>query len=313
MIDAAVNAKVDVIKFQSFIADEIQFKNAKKPQYQAKLKNQSYYQIIKSLEPSFEMQRKIFEYCKKKKIIFLSTPYDIKSADFLDELGVSAFKIASTDLTNHILLKHVMLKKKPVLLSTGLADLNMVRQTVKLFESSKMKHNLVLLQATSNYPTQEQDVNLRVIPEYLKKFNVIVGYSDHTLSGVATYGAVAIGAKVVEKHFTLNRKMVGPDHSSSLEPHELKKWVNDIRLTEQSLGVAKKFVTNSEKKNVSMRKILTINSMKKGTLITLNSLGAKRSNGRGVLPMENNIKKIIGKKINCDISYNKQFSWSMLS
>ena len=312
MIDAAIKAKVDVIKFQSFIADEIQFKNSKKPQYQNKLKNQSYYQIIKSLEPSFDDQVKIFEYCKKRKILFLSTPYDIKSVDFLDDLGVNAFKIASTDLTNHILLKHVLSKRKPILLSTGLADLSMVSQAVKLFEKFRMKHNLILLQATSNYPTQEKDVNLKIIPEYMKKFNVLAGYSDHTLSGVAAYGAITMGAKVVEKHFTLSRKMIGPDHSSSLEPHELENWVRNIRLIEQALGTSKKSVTHSERMNASMRKVLTIGPMKKGSTISIELLGTKRTNGHGVLPLDINIKKIIGRKINRNVFSTTQFDWSML-
>lgn len=313
MIDVAVKAKADVIKFQTFIADEIQFKNSKKPQYQDKLKNQTYYEIIKSLEPSFNDQRKIFDYCKKHKIMFLSTPYDGKSVDFLDSLGVSAFKVASTDLTNHMLLKQIISKNKPVLLSTGLADIEMVNQAVKLFEKHTMKHNLVLLQATSDYPTQEKDVNLKVIPEYVKKFNVVTGFSDHTLSGTSTFGAIALGAKIVEKHFTLNRKMIGPDHSSSLEPSELKKWIENIRLIEQSLGNPQKTITNSERKNISMRKILVIKPVKKYSKITIDLLSAKRSNGFGVLPLETNIKKLVGKKINRTINSPTPFRWSMIS
>lgn len=313
MIDVAVKAKADVIKFQTFIADEIQFKNSKKPQYQNKLKNQTYYEIIKSLEPSFNDQRKIFDYCEKHKIIFLSTPYDDKSVDFLDSLGVSAFKVASTDLTNHMLLRHIISKNKPVLLSTGLADIEMVNQAVKLFEKHKMKHHLVLLQTTSDYPTQEKDVNLKVIPEYVKKFNVVTGFSDHTLSGISTFGAIALGAKVVEKHFTLNRKMIGPDHSSSLEPSELKKWIENIRLIEQSLGKPQKTITNSERKNISMRKILVIRPVKKDSKITIDLLSAKRSSGFGVLPLETNIKKLVGKKINRTINSPTPFHWSMIS
>lgn len=312
MVDVAVKVKSDVIKFQTFLADEIQLKNSKKPEYQNKLKNQTYYEIIKNLESSFEDQIKIYEYCKKRKILFLSTPYDKKSADFLDQLGVEAFKISSSDLANHILLKHIISKKKPIFLSTGLSDMTMVKQTMKLFERNKMKNKLVLFQATSDYPTPEEDVNLKVVTEYLKKFNVQIGFSDHTQSGLATYGAIALGAKVVEKHFTLNRKFRGPDHSSSLEPKELKNWINNIRLMEKSLGSNKKEITKSEKKNLSMRKVLAIKSLKMGCIITNEHIFAIRGNEKGVLPLENNLKKIIGKKVNLSINKPKQLSWKMV-
>ena len=312
MIDVALKAKADVVKFQTFIADEIQLKDSKKPKYQNKLKNQSYYEIIKGLEPSFDDQTKIFKHCKKRGILFLSTPYDKKSVDFLDELGVEAFKIASSDLANHILIKHVISKKKPVLLSTGLADINLVNQTVKLFEKHKMKNKLVLIQATSDYPTSEQDVNLKVIPEYMKKFNVLTGYSDHTISGLAAYGAVTLGAKVLEKHFTLNRRLLGPDHSSSLESKELEQWIRNIRLMEKSMGSNKKKITPSERKNISMRKVLIVEHLRKGSTITLNSLTAKRSKNIGVLPLEENFIKIVGKKIKRNVNNPLPFNWEMI-
>lgn len=312
MIDVAVKANADVIKFQTFLADEIQLKDSKKPAYQNKLKNQTYYEIIKNLESSFEDQIKIYEYCKKRKILFLSTPYDEKSVDFLDKLGVDAFKISSSDLANHIFLKYVMSKKKPILLSTGLADMELVKQTIKLFERNKMKDKLILFQATSDYPTPEEDVNLKVIPEYMKEFDIPIGFSDHTESGLATYGAIALGTKVVEKHFTLNRKLPGPDHSSSLEPEELKNWIKNIRLMEKALGNNIKKITESEKKNLSMRKILAIKPLQKNCIITNNHLFAIRGDEKGILPIENNIKKIIGKKINLTINKPKQFSWKMV-
>ena len=313
MVDAAVNAGADAIKFQTFVASNIQMKNSVKPQYQKKLNEKSYYKIIKSLEPSFNDQLKIFQYCKKRNILFLSTPYDQESVDFLDQLGVTAFKIASTDLTNHILLKHIAKKRKPILLSTGLSDINQVKKAVKLLIQMKMKNKLVLLHTTSDYPTKHDDVNLLVIPEYSKKFKILTGFSDHTQDYVASLGAVMLGAKVLEKHFTLNRSLPGPDQSSSLEPSELSKWIEKIRILEKSLGTNKKIITKSEKKNISMRKMLIIKPIKKNSIISENHLLALRGDGKGVLPLEENIKKIIGKKILKNIDKSTQFSWKMLS
>lgn len=313
MVDVAIKAKADAIKFQTFVTDDMQLMDSKKPRYQNKLRNQSYYKIIKNLEPSFDDQKKIFRYCKKRGILFLSTPYDVKSVDFLDELGVTAFKIASTDLTNHILLKHVISKKKPILLSTGLADIVLVKQAIRLFEQHKMKNKLILLQTTSDYPTPELDVNLNVIPEYMKKFNTLTGYSDHTSTGIAACGAIVLGAKVIEKHFTLNKKFFGPDHSSSLEPNELTNWIHNIRLIENSMGSNKKIITNSEKRNLSMRKYLVIQPIKKNAIITLDLLTAKRGMKNKVLPLEKNLKKIIGKKINQNILTPTEFDWKMIN
>lgn len=311
MVDVAVKAHASAIKFQTFLADEIQLKESRRPRYQNKLKK-SYYEIIKNLESSFEDQSKIFEYCKKRKILFLSTPYDIKSVDFLDELGVKAFKVSSSDLANHLLLKHIISKKKPVILSTGLADYELVKQSVSLFERCGMRDKLILMQATSDYPVPEHDVNLRVIPEYAQRFRVWTGYSDHTESGLATYGAVVLGAKVVEKHFTLNRKMHGPDHSSSLEPLELQQWIANIRLMERSLGNKQKTITRSERANLSMRKVIIIKPVRKGEIINSKCLTSMRGNINGILPTENNIKKIIGKQTLVTINEPRQFSWKMV-
>jgi len=171
MIDIAKKAGADAIKFQTFKADKIQLKNSTKPNYQKKIKHLNYYEIIKSLETNYLDQKKIFEYCNKKNILFLSTPYDEDSADFLDSLPVSAFKISSSDLTNHILLKHILKKKKLVLLSTGLSDSKLVNDAVDLFKKEKMLKNLILLHTTSDYPAKNDQINLKVIPEYIKKYD----------------------------------------------------------------------------------------------------------------------------------------------
>ena len=263
MIDKAKEAGADAIKFQTFITEEIQLQNSIKPNYQKNI-DSNYFKIIKSLEPSFDDQKKISLYCKKKGIIFLSTPYDKKSVDFLSSINVPLYKIASTDLTNSFLLKHICKKNKPIFLSTGLSTFNEIDESMKLLKKFHMKNKIVLFHTTSSYPTLNEEVNLNILPEYIKRYKVVVGYSDHTQNEVASLGAIALGARVLEKHFTLDRKMPGPDQSSSLEPFELKEWIKKIRLMEKSLGTNLKKITKSEAKNLTMRKVLVIKPVSKG-------------------------------------------------
>lgn len=312
MVDKAVEAGVDAIKFQTFITKDIQLENSTKPRYQKKIKNKTYFQILKENEPSFEDHLKISNYCKKKKIMFLSTAADKKSADFLDKIGVPAFKIGALDLSNHILLEYLARKRKPLILSSGISTMNLVSSSVNLIKKFKMKKKLILLQTNSDYPSTNEDVNLRVIPEYRKRFNVLVGLSDHTKDHTACLGAVALGACVLEKHFTLSRKLPGVDQKISLEPHELRELVEKVRLMEKSLGTNIKFITESEKDNLSMRKKIVIKPAKKGTSITLNLLDAKRGDKGGILPTKENIRKILGKKLKKGILREKQFSWNMI-
>ncbi len=312
MIDIASKAGADAIKFQTFSVDEIMLKKSIKPFYQSQISKKSYYEIIKNLEPSFSQQKKLFDYCKKKKILFLSTPYDKISVDFLNKLGVKAFKISSSDLTNHILLKYVLEKNKPILLSTGLSTEDHVDKAISIIKKHKMLHKLTLLQTTSDYPSKNSEVNLRVIPYYAKKYGVNVGFSDHTEDYTASLGAVALGAKVLEKHFTLSRKLSGPDQTSSLEPKELAEWITKVRILESSLGTHKKLVTKSESRNISMRKVLVIKPAIKNTVITIDHLRPMRSTKNGILPLEENLKKILGKKLNKNISKQSQFSWKMI-
>ena len=311
MVDVAQNCGADAIKFQTFKANKIQLPNSVKPGYQKNTKK-NYFDLIKSLETSFKDQTKIFNYCKKKKITFLSTPYDEDSLHFLAKLGVTAFKISSSDLTNHIFLKEVLKKKKLIILSTGISSIKEVDETLNLISKYNMKNKLILVQTTSDYPAPNEDVNLRVLLEYSKHYDVITGFSDHTKDDTASLGAVALGAKLVEKHFTLNRKLSGPDQSSSLEPMELKIWIKKIRILEKSLGVSKKFITPSEKNNQTMRKIIVIHPVQKGTKITLKHLSAMRGKPSGILPLESNINKILGKELRRNITETREFSWNMI-
>ena len=312
MIDIAAKSGANAIKFQTWNTELLQLKTSEKPSYQKKIKDKTYYEIIKNLEPTRREQKKISQRCRKKGILFLSTPYDSESVDFLDALDVPAYKISSSDLTNHILLRHVARKNKPVILSTGLADIKEVKQTVNLFKKMKKINNLILMQTTSNYPTPPEDVNLMVIPNYAKTFKVPIGFSDHTNDAVASLGAITLGATIVEKHFTLSRKLAGPDQSSSLEPIELEKWIKNIRNLEKCFGSSIKFITNSDKKNLTMRKIIVIKPISKGTIIKKEHLTSMRGRKSGIIPLENNLKKIIGKKIRRNIPSNTQFSWKMI-
>jgi sialic acid synthase SpsE len=311
MIDLAAKSGADAIKFQSFITENMQLKESKKPRYQNKLP-WSYFEQLKKSESSFDFQKKLIKYCKKKKIIFLSTPYDEESIDFLVKMKIPAFKISASDTTNHLLLKYVAKQKKPIILSTGLSTIEHVDEAVKLMKKLKMKNKLILLQTTSDYPTPNNDVNLRVMSEYISRYALPVGLSDHTTDYVASLGAVAMGACVLEKHFTLNKKLSGPDQSSSLSPIEFKTWIKKVRTMEIILGTSNKFITKSEKENLTMRKILIIKPTKKDTKITLNILSAKRGRNNGVLPLEKNINKILGKKLKHTINSEIQFNWNMI-
>lgn len=311
MIDKAKEAGADAIKFQTFITKKIQLINTIKPNYQKNIKS-NYFDLIKSLEPSFSDQKKLSNYCRKIGIIFLSTPYDEKSVDFLSSINIPLFKIASTDLTNSFLLKHICKKNKPIFLSTGLATFKEIDESIKLLNQFHIKNKLVLFHTTSSYPTLNEEVNLNIIPEYLKRYKVIVGFSDHTQNEVASLGAIALGARVLEKHFTLDRTMSGPDQSSSLEPDELKEWIKKIRLMEKSLGTNLKKITKSESKNLTMRKVIIIKPVIKGTRITIDHLSAMRGKKSGILPLESNIKKILGKKLVKDIFTQIEFSWKMI-
>jgi N,N'-diacetyllegionaminate synthase len=312
MIDCAKKAGADAIKFQTFVTELLQLPSTRKPNYQRSIKSKSYFEILKSLEPNFDDQRKIFNYCKKKKIQFLSTPYDERSIDFLESINVPAYKISSSDLSNHILLEYISKKRKPVFLSTGLSNFSHIVETVNFLKKLHLIKKLILLHTTSDYPTKPSDVNLHIISKLSDNFKVPIGFSDHTSSDTASIGAVALGACVIEKHFTLDRNLPGPDQSSSLEPDELKSFIKKIRILEKSLGNSKKIITNSERNNLSMKKFLVIKSAKKDSIITFSMLTALRGNGK-ILPTHNNIKKIIGKKLVKSILKPSPFNWSMIT
>lgn len=315
MIDTAKKAGVDAVKFQSFKAENLQLKNVNKPSYQQTSKSQdSYYEMIKSLETSKENQIKIADYCRENDIIFLSTPYDKESVDFLDEkIGVEAFKLASIELNNHLFTKYVASKEKPMFMSTGLSSMKDVESAVKVARENHYVDRIVLLQCTSDYPAKPKEINLNVLKTYQKKFpDIVLGFSDHSPTDTASIGAVALGAKVLEKHFTLNKEYTGPDHAASLEPQELTSWVSKVREIEKAMGSYQKNLSSSEKENISMRKYLVIKPLEIGYVITEESLTAMRT-GKGILPTQKNLKNIIGRKLKKEVKELEIFDWDMVS
>ena len=287
----------DAIKFQTFKAENLSTKNSPKADYQKKLthKNETQFKMLKRLEFSKRMHHECMEYCKKLKIVFLSSAFDVDSLNFLKKLKLSVFKVPSGELTNYIYLKKLGSFNKKIYLSTGMANLKEINQAIKtLMKFGTKKKNITLLHCNTEYPTPFEDANLMSIITLKKKFNLDVGYSDHTLSIEASLAAVTLGASVIEKHFTLDKKMSGPDHLASLEVNEFKQLIKKIRNIEVSLGNGVKQASKSEKKNLKIvrKSIVAAKKIKKGEKFNYENLTAKRP-GTGINPM--NITKIIGK------------------
>lgn len=301
LIDIAIEAKVDAVKFQTFKTEKIIGKFAKKADYQNENTNtnESQYDMVKKLELSFNEFKELKKYCDERNIIFVSTPDDKDSVDLLSEMNVPYIKIGSTEVTNFEYLKYIAKKNIPIILSTGMSTLGEVEKALDAIYSTGNK-NVKLLHATTDYPTKEEDVNLNAMLTMKEAFKVEVGYSDHTLGNEAAIAAVAMGAKVIEKHFTIDKNMEGPDHKASMEPEELKEFVKSIRKTEKLLGNGIKSPTEREKKIIKdvRRSIVASRNLKKGTILTRNMLEFKRP-GTGLYPEF--IDFVIGKQIKRDI------------
>jgi len=306
LIDIAVEAGADAVKFQTFKTENIITPDAPKSTYHIETtgddNQQSWYDLLKTQEMSESMHIELINYCNKKNIIFLSTPYDEESVDLLDNLGVPAFKIASTDTSNVPFLTYVASKKKPIILSTAMASMSEVKEAVNSIKSTGLKE-LIILQCTGNYPSNLSDSNLNVMNTYRKEFECIVGYSDHTMELINPSAATALGAKVYEKHFTIDKSLPGPDHRMSLAPQELINTVSIIRKTEKALGSPIKSVLDDEKENrIKLRKsIITTKELKSGQKITEDSIAILRPQ-TGLPPIF--YSEIIGKKINKNINKN---------
>ena len=313
LIDVAVKAKVDAIKFQTFITEKLILKTTNKVEYQkvSSDDDQNFYDMIKNYELSKDNFTILKDYCVEKGIIFLSTPFDEISVEWLEELNVPAYKIGSGDMNNFPLLDIICSKGKPILLSTGMATLNEVKESVD-FIKSKGIEDLIVLQCTTNYPTSLNEVNLNVIDTYKIEFpNVIIGFSDHSIGIEASIGAVAKGAKVIEKHFTLDKNMEGPDHKASMDPEELIKWVEAIRKIEIALGSYEKTpsITELEIAKIARKSIISAKNLKPRDVIQAEDIIIKRP-GYGIPPKE--CENIIGKKVKNPIPKDSIIKWEDL-
>lgn len=302
LIDKAVEAGADCVKFQTFITEEIISKRAEKAEYQkaATGSDESQYQMVKKLELSFEQFRELQKYAEKRGITFLSTPFDIPSVEFLDSINIPCFKIPSGEITNLPYLIKIAETGRDVIMSTGMAELNEIESAINILREHG-SGDISLLHCNTEYPTPYEDVNLRAMLTLKEKFGVRVGYSDHTQGIEVPIAAVALGAEIIEKHFTLDHNMEGPDHKASLEPDELKQMVDGIRKTEKALGNGIKTASPSEKKNIQIarKSIVARRNIEKGEILTEENLAVKRP-GNGISPMR--WYEVIGTKAIRDFS-----------
>ena len=294
LVDKAVWAGVDCIKFQTFNSKNLVSKNAQKAEYQKKTTDSSESQLdmLKKLELSKEEFIELRDYCNQKGIMFLSTPFDLESIDFLASIGVKTWKIPSGEITNYPFLRAIGKRKESVIMSTGMCTLDEVRDAIKVLKDFGTK-DIILLHCTTEYPAPYDSVNLNAMLTLQNEFGFNVGYSDHTNGIEVPVAAVAMGASVIEKHFTLDKNMEGPDHKASLEPDELKLMVQSIRNVEVALGDGTKQPSDAEKKNISIarKSIVAACEIKKGDVFSEKNLTAKRP-GNGISPMQ--WEKILG-------------------
>ena len=288
LVDVAKRAGADCVKFQTFVTEEIISKYAEMAEYQKKNtgKEESQFEMVKRLELSFDEFRKIKEYCDRVEIQFLSTPFDLKSVDFLNELGVPFFKIPSGEITNYPYLIKIAHTGKPVVMSTGMCEPDEILAAINVLEKNG-SGEITLLHCNTEYPTPLKDVNLYAMRTMKKMFGKKVGYSDHTKGIEVPVAAVALGACVIEKHFTLDKNMPGPDHKASLEPDELGRMVKNIRNIEIALGDGVKRVSESERKNIAIarKSIVARRNIQEGEILTEDNLAVKRP-GTGINPMQ---------------------------
>jgi len=324
LIDVAANAKVDFIKFQSFTAETLVTDDAEKAPYQQKNtgNNASQFEMLKKLELSKNDHEELIRYCQSKNIEFLSTPFAEANADYLENI-VPFFKIPSGEITNIPFLEHIARKKKPIVISTGMSNMEEVLEAIKhikdiwlevSFDGNKMyplKNSLIpaltILHCTTAYPTPFAHVNLKAMNYIAKVTELPIGYSDHTSGIEVSIAAVALGATIIEKHFTLDRKMEGPDHAASLEPDELINLVQSIRNISEALGIEKKELTSIEKENLkaARKSIYYKQNFPSGHILSLGDIVIKRP-GLGLHPKY--YKKIINKKLIHNVNRNQSAS-----
>jgi len=295
LIKKAKECGADAIKFQTFKATDLTSNKSK------------FFKLFKKLELKSHEFAELNDFARSQGIIFFSTPFSFEAADLLSELNVPAFKIASGDLTNIPLIEYVASKKKPIIISTGMSDIKEIQGALKAAHSSKNK-KIVILHSVSTYPSPPNEVNLKAIHTMEKRFSYPIGYSDNGNDMLVPLIAVAKGAKIIEKHFTLNKRMPGPDHKLSANPSQFTEMVKNIRIVEKILGNELKLCQKSELKNkINARRSLTVNvPLKKGTKIQKHMIGIKRP-ATGIEPRY--FKKVLGKTVNRKIKAEESLKW----
>ncbi len=311
LIDIAAEAGADFVKFQTFKAETLVTQTADKAEYQKGITNtgESQFEMIKKLELDRKTHEELIDYCKQIDIQFLSTAFDNDSIDLLDELNIPLFKIPSGEITNLPYLRHIGKMGKPIIMSTGMSTLDEVYNALNiLIESGAEKEQITILHCNTEYPTPMEDVNLKAMLTIKDELGVKIGYSDHTLGIEVPIAAVAMGATVIEKHFTLGRNMPGPDHAASLEPNELREMVTIIRNIEKAMGDGIKKPSPSEIKNIPIarKSIVAKKPIKKDQLFSEENLTVKRP-GTGISPME--WDAVIGKKSNKNYQFDDEVQY----
>lgn len=317
LVDAAVDAGVDYVKFQTFKAETIVSPKAKKAAYQERNigdGDDSQFNMLKKLELSDADHQQLMRYAKDKGIAFFSTAFDVDGVQYLNQLGLDRFKVPSGEITNYPYLRAIAQMGKPIILSTGMASLGEIEAALAVLTTFGAKlDNITVLHCNTEYPTPMEDVNLKAMRTIATAFGVQVGYSDHTLGIEVPIAAVALGATVIEKHFTLDRNLPGPDHKASLEPQELKAMVQAIRNIEQAVaGSGRKVPSNSERKNIAVaRKSVHLRrDMKAGETIREEDIIALRP-GDGISSMD--WEKIIGRALANNKEAFDKLNWNDLS
>jgi N,N'-diacetyllegionaminate synthase len=311
MVDVAKRIGANAIKFQSFKTEKLVTKGAKKASYQQKGFDEVYqFEMLKKLELSEIEFIELYNHCRDRDIIFLSTPFEYQSADFLNQIGVGAYKIGSGDLTDYPLLRHIGSWGKPMILSTGMSTLDEIEESIDTVRKAGC-NDIILLHCTSSYPVENRDANILLISTLRESYNLPIGFSDHTLSTVIPASAVALGAVVIEKHFTLDNNLEGPDHKMSLMPNKFKEMVINIREVETALGDGVKRITQNENqiRKVARKSIVAAMDILEGTIIEEDMLEIKRP-GTGLEPKY--IDDLIGLKSKRDIPRDNVIKWSDL-
>lgn len=312
LVDKAVEAGADAVKFQTFKAEKLVTGYAKMAKYQKDNIGfeDTQFNMLKKLELSYDSFIELKKYCDDRKIIFLSTPFEFESAQFLNSIGIELFKISSGDLTNIPLIEYISDFKKPIILSSGMATIEEIEDAVVAIRNKGLEQ-IAVLHCTSNYPAKIDSVNLRAMNTIKSSFKVLGGYSDHTEGVAIPIAAAALGANIIEKHFTLDKNMEGPDHKASLSPEELRDMVKEIRKVETALGSGIKHFSKSEidTMKVARKSIVAARNIKAGEIIKLEDLDYKRP-GNGMSPKH--YKEFLGKRVKVDIKVDAQMTWELV-